>query len=342
MQTQLRHRVRDMFVATNTGLYHGHVDGSTAELSPIGLEGQGTVLSVAIDVRDANVVYAATRGGGFFRSDDHGRTWLEKSNGLTYREAWAIAQHPATGTLYLGTEPAAIFFSNDRGEHWTFCEKIHALPETIEWTFPHPPHLAHVKGIGLSPADPNIILGAIEEGYFIRSQDGGATWMTLKSEVWIDAHTITVMPDKPNVIVGATGHGIFRSEDGGDNFVQCSDGVGSRYCYGIVVHPEAPATLFTAGADGGPGSWRRRAGAEGANTKFFRSTDQGITWTALSGGLPELLTAAPRAAGSCPDRAGTYLVGMNDGTIFMTSDFGDSFSQIAGGLPPVYSIAIAP
>jgi len=25
----------------------------------------------------------------------------------------------------------------------------------------------------------------------------------------------------------------------------------------------------------------------------------------------------------------------------MTSDFGDSFSQIAGGLPPVYSIAIA-
>jgi hypothetical protein len=32
---------------------------------------------------------------------------------------------------------------------------------------------------------------------------------------------------------------------------------------------------------------------------------------------------------------------MNDGTIFMTSDFGDSFSQIAGGLPPVYAIAIA-
>src|ERR1700735_3093783 len=251
MQTQLRHRVRDMFVATNTGLYHGHVDGSTAELSPIGLEGQGTILSVAIDVRDANIVYAATRGGGFFRSDDHGRTWHEKSAGLTYRETWAIAQHPTTGTLYLGTEPAAIFVSNDRGEHWAFCEKIHALPETIEWTFPHPPHLAHVKGIGLSAADPNVILAAIEEGYFVRSQDAGATWMTLKSEVWIDAHTITVMPDKPNVIVGATGHGIFRSEDGGDNFVHITDGVGSRYCYGIVVHPEAPATLFTAGADGG-------------------------------------------------------------------------------------------
>jgi hypothetical protein len=144
------------------------------------------------------------------------------------------------------------------------------------------------------------------------------------------------------VIVGATGHGIFRSVDGGDTFVHCTDGVGQRYCYGIVVHPDAPATLFTAGADGGPGSWRRRGPAEGAKSKFFRSADQGITWTTLSGGLPKLLTAAPRAAAGCPDQAGTYLVGMNDGTIFMSSDFGDSFSQIAGGLPPVYSIAIAP
>jgi photosystem II stability/assembly factor-like uncharacterized protein len=341
MQTPLRQRVRDMFVATNTGLYHGHVDGPAAELAPIGLEGQGTVLSVAFDVRDANIVYAGTRRGGLFRSDDHGRTWHEKNNGVTYKEAWSIAQHPLTGTLYLGTGPAAIFISNDRGEHWSFCENVHALPETIEWTFPNPPHIAHVKGLGLSPADPNIILGAIEEGYFIRSRDGGATWTTLKSGTWIDAHTIAVMPDKPNVIVASTGRGIFRSEDGGDTFVQSTGSIERRYCYGIVVHPEAPATLFTAGADGGPGSWRRRAGAEGANTKFFRSSDQGITWNALSGGLPEVLTAAPRAFGSCPDQAGTYLVGMNDGTIFMTSDFGDSFSQIAVGLPPVYAIAIA-
>jgi photosystem II stability/assembly factor-like uncharacterized protein len=342
MHTQVRHRVRDMFVATNTGLYHGHIDGPAAELSAVGLDGQGTVLGVAIDVRDANIVYAATRCGGFFRSDDHGRTWHEKNDGLRYKEAWAIAQHPVTGTLYLGTEPAAIFSSNDRGDHWTFCEGIHDLPESIEWTFPHPPHLAHVKGIGLSPADPNVIFAAIEEGYFVRSTNGGKTWMTLKSDVWIDSHTITVMPDNPNVIVGATGHGIFRSVDGGDTFVHCTDGVGQRYCYGIVVHPDAPATLFTAGADGGPGSWRRRGPAEGARSKFFRSADQGITWTTLRGGLPELLTAAPRAAAGCPDRAGTYLVGMNDGTIFMSSDFGDSFSQIAGGLPPVYSIAIAP
>lgn len=340
MQTQLRQRVRDIFVATNTGLYHGHVDGPTAELSPIGLEGQGTVLSVAVDVRDANVVYAGTRRGGLFRSDDHGRTWHEKNNGVTYKEAWSIAQHPVTGTLYLGTGPAAVFISNDRGEHWTFCENVHALPETIEWTFPNAPHIAHIKGLGLSPSDPNVILGAIEEGYFIRSQDGGSTWMTLKSsEVWIDSHTITVMPDKPNVIVASTGHGIFRSEDGGDNFVECLDGVGHRYCYGIVVHPDAPATLFTAGAEGSPGKWRKRP--EGANTKFFRSNDQGITWTALSGGLPEPLKPAPRAFSSCPDQAGTYVVGMNDGTIFMTSDFGDSFSQIAGGLPPIYAIAIA-
>lgn len=340
MQTTERLRVRDIFVATNTDLFQGQVDGVTATLSPSGLKGFGTILSVAIDVHDPNVVYAGTRRGGIFRSDDHGRTWHEKNAGVTYKEAWSIAQHPTTGTLFLGTGPAAIFVSHDRGDHWTFCEQIHALPETIEWTFPHAPHIAHIKGLGVSPSDPNVILGAIEEGYFIRSQDGGATWKTLKTGTWIDAHTITVMPDNPQAIVATTGRGIFRSENGGDSFVQCAEGIGKRYCFGIVVHPAAPQTLFTAGAEVPPPQWRARA--EGANTKFFRSTDQGMTWTALSGGLPDLLTAAPRAYGSCPDQAGTYLVGMNDGTIFMTSDFGDSFSQIATGLPPVYSIAVAP
>lgn len=340
MQTQSHHRVRDMFVATHTGLYQGHVDGQAAELSAVGLEGQGTVLSVAIDLKDPNVVYAGTRRGGLFRSDDHGRTWHEKNNGATYKEAWSIAQHPATGTLYLGTGPAAVFISDDRGEHWTFCEQLHAMPETIEWTFPNPPHIAHIKGLGLSPSDPNLVLGAIEEGYFIRSQDRGATWTTLKKpNVWMDSHTITPMPDKPNVIVASTGRGIFRSEDGGDTFIQCTDGVGDRYLYGIAVHPDAPATLFTAGAEGTPGQWRKHP--KGANTKFFRSSDQGLTWTTLSGGLPDPVKPAPRAYSSCPDRAGTFIAGMNDGTIFMTSDFGESFSQIAGGLPPVYAIAVA-
>ena len=148
------------------------------------------------------------------------------------------------------------------------------------------------------------------------------------------------MPDNPNVVVGSTGRGIFRSEDAGDSFVQVDGAVKGRYCYGVVLHPDAPATLFTAGAETGPRQWRKRP--EGANTKFFRSTDQGASWTVLSGGLPEVLTAAPRASGSCPDRAGTFLVGMTDGTIFMTSDFGESFAQISGGLPPVYSLAVAP
>lgn len=340
MQTPLRQRVRDMFVATNAGLYHGPLDGTAAELAPAGLEGQGTVLSVAIDVHDPEVVYAGTRRGGFFRSDDRGATWHEKNEGVIYKEAWSIAQHPATGTLYLGTGPAAVFISTDRGEHWTFCEQLHAMPETIEWTFPNPPHIAHVKGLGLSVDDPSLILGAIEEGYFIRSRDGGATWKTLKSEVWIDTHSIAALPGDPRVIVAATGHGIFRSDDGGERFVHCDGITAERYCYGMIVHPDAPATLFTAGAVGSPGKWRKNPG--GANTNVFRSTDQGRTWSALGGGLPDILTAAPRAAGSCPDRAGTFVVGLNDGTIFMTADFGESFAQVAGGLPAVYAIAVAP
>lgn len=338
MLTDLRPRVRDMFVGTNGGMYAGRLNGSTVAFDRIGLEGLG-IFCATLDVHDPNVVYAGTRRAGLFRSDDRGRTWHEKSNGVTYKEAWSIAQHPTTGTLYLGTGPAAVFISHDRGEHWTFCENIHAIPETIEWTFPRAPHIAHIRGLGVSPTDPEVIFGAIEEGYIIRSKDGGATWTTLKSGIWIDVHTVRVMPDKPNVVIATTGRGVFRSEDGGDNFALCTD-VGRRYCFGTVLHPDVPATLFTTGAEVPPPQWPGRA--EGANTKFFRSTDQGITWTALSSGLPAVLTAAPRAVGSIPDEPGTFLVGMTDGAIYMTDNFGDSFAQIASGLPTIWSIVVTP
>jgi predicted solute-binding protein len=53
------------------------------------------------------------------------------------------------------------------------------------------------------------------------------------------------------------------------------------------------------------------------------------------------MTAAPRATTSLPNQAGSFLVGMNDGTIWMTADFGESFKQVATGLPPIYALSVS-
>jgi photosystem II stability/assembly factor-like uncharacterized protein len=329
----------DIYISTQTGLFRGSLNGRIDDLQPIGDRDLGLVRApIAIDYHNPDRLYLGTRRGGMFRSDDRGKTWHEKNDGLIYKEVWCIVQHPATGEVFVGTGPASVFKSSDYGDSWTFCEHLHTMKETIDWTFPNPPHVAHVKSIGLSRKDPKMIYGAIEEGWLIRSKDGGDTWETLKSGTTIDSHTVSVMPDNPNVLLSASGNGIFRSEDGGDNFILSSDGLTREYVSQIAFHESEPEILFTASAEVPPGMWRR---PQGANSKFFRSNDQGRSWNELSGGLPDHMSAAPRAATGHPDRAGSFLVGMNDGSIWMTANYGESFDQVANGLPPVYGIAIS-
>jgi len=315
------------------------MNSSIEGIEAIGLRDLGTVRApVAIDHHNPDRLYAATRRGGVFRSDDRGKTWREKNDGLIYKEVWCVVQHPTTGDVFVGTGPASVFKSTNYGDSWTFCEQLHTLPETKYWTFPNPPHIAHVKGIGLCREDPNLIFGAIEEGWLIRSQDGGETWTTLKSGTEIDSHTVNPMPNDRRVLLSASGTGIYRSEDLGDHFVPANNGLTRHYVSQIAFHADEPSILFTAAAEVPPRYWQR---AEGANSQFFRSEDQGRSWKALTGGLPERIVAAPRATTACPDSPGSFLVGMNDGSIWMTADHGESFSQIATGLPPIYGLAVS-
>ena len=83
-----------------------------------------------------------------------------------------------------------------------------------------------------------------------------------------------------------------------------------------------------------PPGWRR---PEGANAGFFRSEDQGKSWDRLSGGIP-YFKAAPRAVAGDPDDPNAFFVGMTDGTVWMTEDGGESFTQIISGLGQVLSL----
>ena len=270
-----------------------------------------------------------------FRSDDGGERWREINDGLLYKEVSSLAQHPVTGELYVGTRPASIFKSSDYGESWANCDQPHSLPETKDWTWPNPPHYPHVRDIGLSRDDPNLVLGAVEEGWIVRSTDGGRSWANLKAGTEYDSHTITVMPDNPKVLISTSGTDVYRSEDGGDHFVPASDGITRRYLAHLAFHPAEAAVLFTAGAEVPPPRWRR---PEGCRSQFYRSDNQGRSWQALKGGLPEDLRAAPRTVASDAEAPGWVMIGMQDGALWLSRDHGDSFRQIASGLPTIFGL----
>lgn len=329
---------RKLFVGTNQGLYEAEERGGEFDAHPIGLQERGAVrYPVVIDRDDPRLLFVGTGRGGMFRSEDAGSSWREINEGIVYKEIWSTAQHPATGELIVGTGPASIFKSSNHGDSWTECEGVKALPTTKDWSFPAAPHIAHVKGLSLHADEPALIFGSVEEGWAIRSRDGGRTWDNLIEGLEFDLHFIEVMPDDPSVVVATSGRGFFRSFDGGETWEEREEGLECRYLAPLVVHPARPQTFYVAAASVPPPGWRR---PEGAQTGFFRSDDRGATWHRLRGGLPENLPGGPRGSAGDPEDPDAFFVGMTDGSVWMTEDGGNSFRQILAGLPQVSSIRV--
>ena len=324
-----------LFIATGHGVFVAGPGAAGHEVCPAGLDGKGMVRWILADPYNPRRVWAATERTGVWRTDDGGEIWAEKNEGLVYKHTLSLAFHPATRDLYAGTEPACIFRSSDGGDSWVELEALRRLGTRKDWTFPGPPHVAHVRGIGLSPSDPDVIFGAIEEGWLVCSRDGGESWVNIKEGTEFDSHTVTVLPDGKTV-VSASGRGLFRSTDGGKTFVQSDAGICHPYLVNVAVHPERPQVLFTAGAEVPPPRWRR---SEGAGAGFYRSADGGESWTRLTGGLPEFMAAAPRSIAVDQGSPETVFVGLNDGEIWVTRDGGKVFSRLFSGLPAVLGIA---
>lgn len=330
---------RVIYIGTVNGVFQATGNGGGYKMRPLGLEGRGPI-AVLIDVKDPRVIYAGCAKGGFWRSEDSGETWTEHLDGLLYRSAFTLAQHPVSGELFMGTEPSSVFKSTDRGDTWVDCESFRTLPTTIDWTFPNPPHVSHVKEIGLRADEPDHIFCAIEEGWLVRSKDGGKTWVNIKDVVDFDSHAVAYMPDNPDVVLACTGQGMFRSTDGGDHFVDVNATLDHRYLAPIMIRPDNPKVIYAGASEGVPPMWFGRP--QGADAAFYRSEDQGLTWERLHPTQSGPILGAPRATCIDPKAPDTWFVGtaIREGSVWMTEDGGESIRQILGPMPLVRSIAI--
>src|SRR4051795_4867428 len=79
------------------------------------LTGSGTQC-LAVDPADPEVVYAGLREGGVRRTADGGSTWLDCE--LSDAAVYSLAVSPADGAVYVGTEPSALYRSDDCGRTW--------------------------------------------------------------------------------------------------------------------------------------------------------------------------------------------------------------------------------
>ncbi|HQR40442.1 MAG TPA: hypothetical protein PLF26_18815, partial [Blastocatellia bacterium] len=106
------------------------------------------VYSVACDPLDPNVIYAATRERGLYKSSDRGASWVNL--GPDHVDAYCVAVHPVdTQTLFIGTFNFGVLKSTDGGLTWLRANDGFGLLITYCLTFdPSNPDTMFAGGAG--------------------------------------------------------------------------------------------------------------------------------------------------------------------------------------------------
>ena len=305
-----------LYAATGDGIARFDESDGAWEVM-LSLRGSGAQC-LAVDPRDADVVYAGLREGGVRRTSDGGRSWVDC--GLPAPGVFSVAVSGVDGAVYAGTEPSALFRSDDGGGTWRELTALLELPSRPTWSFPPRPWTSHVRWIAPSPHDADLLLVGIELGGLMRSVDGGASWQDHRPGAQRDVHSLAWHPRAEGRAYEAGGGGAAWSDNGGETWQAADVGRDRDYTWALAVEPDDP-NLWYVSASTGPFAAHGRGNPE-ARVYAWREGE----WRALAGGLPEPLPAMPYALLATDGRV---FVGLADGQLWESADRGKRWHACA-------------
>ena len=301
----------------------------------------------------------ATGGNAWFgpavwKSRDGGGTWSHSSRGLAYPEgetplqcAWVA--HAAHGRLYVGVEPAGLFVSDDGGESFRQVEGLRRHASRPQW---------QPGGIGLvlhsivsDPADARRLWVGISSVGVFYTEDGGQTWTLRNAGIRCDylpegeqypefgqcVHNLTLAPGASNRLYQQNHCGMYRSDDGGENWRSIEAGLPSSFGFPVATHPRDPETVFFLPLNG---DIKGRYPPD-ARAAVWRSRDGGAHWRDARHGLPQagayFGVMRQAMATDALDPAGVYF-GASNGSLYASRDEGETWDCIARNLPAISSV----
>ncbi len=248
---------------------------------------------------------------------------------MTLAVSHVVAQSPADGhTIIPGVDPALF-----KGLHYRLVGPSRGGRVTT------------VTGV---PSQPKTFYMGVASGGLFRTIDGGASWVPITDGKIPLGSTgcVAVSESDPNVIyLGtgsddvrsnvSTGRGMYKSTDGGQTwkFIGLYDAgqIGS-----VRIHPTNPNIVWV--------SAQGHAFKPNAERGVFKTTDGGLTWRKV---LFVSESVGAMDVELKPDNPGTVyawmsrlerkpwtiISGSRDGGFFKSTDGGDHFTKITGGLP---------
>jgi photosystem II stability/assembly factor-like uncharacterized protein len=192
------------------------------------------------------------------------------SNPTTSGRTNTIAVDPTnTNIIYIGAATGGVWKTTNGGTTWT------PLTDT---------QCSLAMGsIAIDPSNTLVVYAGTGEQNFsgdsyygcgvLKSTDGGTTWTQIGAAVFAPPNQagariskIAVNPTSTSMLLVASDFGLYRSTDGGSTFALAVAGTATD----VAIDPVSPSTAY--------------AGLRGDG--IYTSTDFGVTWTKLAGGLP--------------------------------------------------------
>jgi photosystem II stability/assembly factor-like uncharacterized protein len=348
-----------LLLGTRKGLFILESDGDRRDWRVRGPLCESWAIYHAIYDGVSASIYAAGHsewhGSVVWRSTDLGETWTLSSEGLAYeaesgrKVSKVTSLAVADGRLLVGAEAPGIFASRDAGESWSLLTTLAGQPGSEIWDDPRsqPPGHLGVSALMTDADDPSHFWAIVQGIGLFETGDGGETWTPRNrglradflrpyEEVGFCVHRLVRSPSDPSRMYQQNHLGVYRSDDSGHSWTEITDGLPTEFGFAAAVHPHDRDTFFVIPLDPG----HARCMPEG-RPAVWRTTDAGEGWQRLDRGLPRydahlgVLRAA--MAIDVDDTPGLYF-GTSTGQVFASLDEGESWAEIAGYLPPVWSV----
>jgi len=216
------------------------------------------------------------------------------------------------------------------------------------WELEGPSNIGgRINAIAVHPTDPKIIFLGFSAGGLFRTKDGGATWKAVfDNQMLLAIGEVTFDPSNPSTVYVGTGDvnisgfthlgdGVYRSLDGGDTWTNI--GLGSDRIVSQIRIPKSATNIIYASTMGNPFARDDKRG-------LYKSVNKGVTWSKIlyindSTGIIDLAlhpTDPNILYASAWNRIRTNkqsLVSGPDAKIYKTTDGGQSWKVLDGGLP---------
>ncbi len=273
---------------TGGGVWRTNDAGTTWNNISDGQIAAGSIGSIEVAASDANVVYmgtgsACTRGNispgiGMYKSTDQGKTW--SFSGLkSAGQIGKILVHPANadvvyvaalGNIFGPNSERGLFKSTDGGKNWQKSLFISDKTGVVDMAMnPENPRIIYAAA-WRGERKPYAMIDGGEEGGIYRSSDGGDSWNKLEGGLptgLLGRIAIAVSPANPMrvwALIQAAEEesgGLYRSEDGGDNWKRINRDHRQRqrgwYYTHLTADPKDEHTVYS------------------SNTGFYKSIDGG-------------------------------------------------------------------